>query len=151
MSPLVLTGLQILLLVLLYLFVARAVRAVIRDVVAPPQLFSAPPEAGGRRTQASASAPTELVIHQPSGRPRVIPLDSHDVTFGRADTSTVVLDDQFVSEAHARVYWSDGNWIVTDLGSTNGTYVNQRKVTAPQPLAPGDQIGIGKTTVQVRR
>ena len=151
MPPIVLTGLQVLLLVLLYLFVARAVRAVIRDVVAPPQLFSTPPTPGGQRSTAEQAVPTELVVHLPQGRPRVIPLDSHDVTFGRAETSTVVLADQFVSDAHARIYWADGTWLVTDLGSTNGTYVNQRKVTAPVPLAPGDQIGIGKTTVQVRR
>ena len=151
MPPIVLTGLQVLLLVLLYVFVARAIRTVVRDVVAPPQLFSTAPEAGGQRTSAEAAEPTELVVHLPQGRPRVIPLDSHDVTFGRAETSTVVLADQFVSDAHARVYWADGAWLVTDLGSTNGTYVNQRKVTAPQILAPGDQIGIGKTTVQVRR
>lgn len=152
MAPIVLTGLQILLLVLLYLFVARAVRAVVRDVVAPPRTVAPPaPPPGRSRSGEARNAPSELVVHQPSQRPRVIPLDGHDVTFGRADASTVVVADSFVSDTHARVYLSDGRWFVSDLGSTNGTYVNQRRVVEPQPLLPGDQLAIGKTTVQVRR
>ncbi|MBA2529474.1 MAG: FHA domain-containing protein, partial [Euzebyales bacterium] len=84
-------------------------------------------------------------------RPRVVPLDAHDVTFGRAEASTVVLDDAYVSDHHARVYLVDSGWCVTDLGSTNGTFLNQVKVTSPTPIAAGDQLGIGKTVVQVRR
>ena len=152
MPPIVLAALQILLLVLLYLFVARAVRAVVRDVVAPPRSVATRPASARGGAKSAPRPPTELVVHQPSRPPRVIPLDGgHDVTFGRADASTIVLADSFVSDTHARVYLSDGEWFVADLGSTNGTFVNQRRVADPQPLAPGDQLAIGKTTVQVRR
>jgi len=151
--PIVLTALQVLLLVLLYLFVARAVRAVVRDVVLPRSDAGFLPE-GARAVPREPVAPAqtlELVVHPPSGRPQVIPLDGEDVTFGRAPTATVVLADQFASDEHARVYLSGSDWYVSDLGSTNGTYVNQRRVTERHALAPGDQISMGKTTVQVRR
>jgi pSer/pThr/pTyr-binding forkhead associated (FHA) protein len=94
---------------------------------------------------------SELVVHTPEGRPRVVRLDAHDVTFGRAPASTVVLDDAYVSDHHAKVFLSGDEWCVTDLGSTNGTFLNQLKVTSPTPIAAGDQLAIGKTVVQVRK
>ena len=154
MPPIVLTLVQALLLLLLYLFVWRAVRVVIRDVSATPRVATAPPVATSRRKREADGhrpAPTELVIHDGDARPRVIPLDGQDITFGRAETSTVVIPDPFVSDAHARVFYRDGDWVIDDLGSTNGTFLNQSRVTQPQTLAAGDQLAIGKTVVQVRR
>jgi len=153
--PIVLLAGQALFLLLLYLFVARAVRVVVRDVrssaatAAPVPRSPAPKARKGRKGQ--TAAPGELVVHITDCRPRVIPLDAHDVTFGRAGASTVVLDDPYVSDHHARVYLTDGQWQVADLGSTNGTFCNQVKVSSPTALTPGDQLGIGKTVVQVRR
>lgn len=156
MPPIVFTLIQGLFLLLLYLFVARAVRWVWRDVTAPARAGTAP--AAPRRSRASAqskrkprTAPRELVIHTPQGRPRVVRLDAHDVTFGRADGSTVILDDPYISDHHARIFLQEGEWCIADLGSTNGTFLNQVKVTSATPIAAGDQLGIGKTTVQVRK
>ena len=157
MPPIVFTLVQGLFLILLYLFVARAVRWVWRDVTAPARaaaVAAAPVKrsrsaSGGKRK--ARALPGELVIHTPQGRPRVVKLDAHDVTFGRADSSTVILDDPYISDHHARVFLSDGEWCISDLGSTNGTFLNQVKVTAATPIAAGDQLGIGKTTVQVRK
>lgn len=157
MPPIVFTLVQGLFLVLLYLFVARAVRWVWRDVTAPARAAAAAAAPVKRRGSAPSSKkksrvlPGELVIHTPQGRPRVVRLDAHDVTFGRADSSTVILDDPYISDHHARVFLSDGQWCIADLGSTNGTFLNQVKVTAATPIAAGDQLGIGKTTVQVRK
>lgn len=156
MPPIVFTLVQGLFLLLLYLFVARAVRWVWRDLAAPARSVSVAPAAPRRSRSANAkkkgrAAPRELVIHTPQGRPRVVRLDAHDVTFGRAETSTVVLDDPYISDHHARVFLSDGEWCISDLGSTNGTFLNQVKVTAATPIAAGDQLGVGKTTVQVRK
>ncbi len=157
MPPIVLTLVQAVLLLLLYLFVARAVRAVLRDVAraapataVPASHRPAPAPAPGRRKR-SRAAPGELVVHTPEGRPRVVPLDASDITFGRADSSTVALNDEYVSDAHARVFRNGDGWVVSDLGSTNGTFLNQVRVTTPTPLAAGDQLGIGRTVVQVRR
>jgi pSer/pThr/pTyr-binding forkhead associated (FHA) protein len=156
MPPIVFVALNGLFLLLLYVFVARAVRTVVRDVVRPP----APARVAAQRAPARPTAPTaprksrsqprELVVHVPDGRPRVLPLEG-EIRFGRAATCTVVLADTYVSEQHARVYADGDEWLVADMGSTNGTFLNQAKVTSPAPLAPGDQLGIGKTVVEVRK
>lgn len=166
MAPILLTLLQAVLLLLLYLFVARAVRAVIRDMRASPPAPSpagAPPGAARHAGAAQGAgapvardtshrpAPSELVVHAPQGQPEVVRLDTGDVTFGRGRDATVRLSDSFASERHARVYRDRGQWLVTDLGSTNGTFLNRTKVTGPTPIAAGDQLGIGETTVEVRR
>jgi hypothetical protein len=156
--PIIFVLLNGLFLLLLYLFVARAVRAVLRDVVRTP----APVRVGaGARPVARPTAPTaprrsrsqprEIVVHVPDGRPRVLPLDDEEIRFGRADSCTVRLSDSYVSEQHARIYPSGGEWLVADMGSTNGTFLNQAKVSQPAPIAPGDQVGIGKTVVEVRK
>lgn len=170
MPPIILTLLQALFLLLLYVFVARAVRAVLRDVrTAAPA--SAPRQARAARPSPAASAgspmapsqrrggrgdrpraqPRELVVHVSGGRPQVLPLDDGDITFGRTASATVVLDDPYVSDRHARVHHDGRGWVVSDLGSTNGTFLNRVKVTAPTPIAPGDQLGVGRTVVEVRR
>lgn len=56
-----------------------------------------------------------------------------------------------MSERHARVYREGDEWLVSDLGSTNGTLLNQVKVTSPTPIAAGDQLRIGKTVIEVRK
>jgi len=170
MAPIVLPLLQGAFLLLLYLFVWRIARAVLRDIRAsapaaqPPAALAHPPRqmvpaahlparppSPGDLKHAFRAPPRELVVHRAGGKATVLPLDGAPISFGRAAPATVVLDDPYVSDSHARV-WRDGQeWLVTDLGSTNGTFLNQVKVTDPTPLAAGDQLGIGKTTVEVRR
>ena len=78
-------------------------------------------------------------------------LDGAPIVFGRGEGVTVQLTDPFTSDRHAKIHREGGDWVVSDLGSTNGTFVNQVKVTAPTPIAAGDQLGIGRTVVEVRR
>lgn len=153
MPPIVFTALQVLFLVLLYAFVARAVRWVIRDVANPgPGLAAAPRAPRARQPKQKRARPRELVIHFPDSAPRVLPLDEgRSVTFGRHETATVVLTDPYASDFHARIHPDADGWTITDEGSTNGTYLNQVRLTAPTPLRAGDQIGFGRTTVEVRR
>lgn len=168
MAPIALTALQAAFLVLLYLFVWRAVRAIVRDVRAAP---GATANAGRARQRPSARkpggdsrgasgrgersrdrpAPSELVVHVADGRPRVLRLDGTEVTFGRGAQSTVALSDAYASERHARIYREGGEWLVSDLGSTNGTFLNHARVTRPTPIAAGDQLAVGKTTVELRK
>jgi pSer/pThr/pTyr-binding forkhead associated (FHA) protein len=150
--PIVFTVLQVLFLVLLYAFVARAVRWVIRDVAAPSSAAAAAPAPRPRAAKKPRVPPRELVIHVPDGAPRVLALDEgRQITFGRHDTSTVVLSDPYASDLHARIEPSGDGWTLVDEGSTNGTYLNQVRLTAPTPLRAGDQISFGRTSVEVRR
>ncbi|MDP8978354.1 MAG: FHA domain-containing protein, partial [Actinomycetota bacterium] len=111
----------------------------------------APAAAAPAQPDARRGGPAELVVHA-EGRPRVVRLEGEGggVVFGRAPDATVTLSDQYASERHARVYQRNGEWVVADLGSTNGTFLNRSRVTAPTPISAGDQLGIGETVVQVR-
>ncbi|MFY9588502.1 MAG: FHA domain-containing protein, partial [Actinomycetota bacterium] len=79
------------------------------------------------------------------------PMNAEPLAIGRAESCQVILNDTYVSQMHARVYPKDGEWFVEDLGSTNGTYLNRAKVTQASPVGVGDEIRIGKTTLEVRR
>jgi pSer/pThr/pTyr-binding forkhead associated (FHA) protein len=78
-------------------------------------------------------------------------LADQPVTLGRSQDSTIVLDDDYVSSRHARFFPQDGQWLVEDLGSTNGTYLDRTKVTSPMPVKIGVPIRIGKTVVELRK
>ena len=74
-----------------------------------------------------------------------------DVTvLGRSDESDLVLDDPYASDFHMRLVAQEEGITLHDLGSTNGTYVNGRRVTAPTALRRGDTIQVGKTVLEVR-
>jgi hypothetical protein len=80
-----------------------------------------------------------------------IGLTDQQITIGRANDATLVLNDDYASTRHARLFPQDGQWIVEDLGSTNGTYLDRQKVTQPTPVPPGVPIRIGKTVLELRR
>lgn len=71
-----------------------------------------------------------------------------DFTVGRQ--GTLVISDEFASGHHARFQAVRGLWYIEDLGSTNGTWLNGRRIHAPQPLKKGDKIWIGHTAITVR-
>jgi pSer/pThr/pTyr-binding forkhead associated (FHA) protein len=72
-----------------------------------------------------------------------------EITIGRAATCTIVMpDDSFVSQLHARVYREAGLAMVEDLGSTNGTFVNGKRLTVPEQVAKGDRVQIGSTVFE---
>jgi pSer/pThr/pTyr-binding forkhead associated (FHA) protein len=80
-----------------------------------------------------------------------LPLDGQQITIGRANDATLVLTDDYASTRHARLFPQDGQWVVEDLGSTNGTYLDRQKVTQPVAVPVGVPIPIGQTVVVMRR
>ena len=72
------------------------------------------------------------------------------VVLGRSPEADVTIDDVYASDFHLRMSTHDGQVLVQDLGSTNGTYVNGRRVTAPIPVNKGDSVQVGKTIMEVR-
>ncbi len=153
MPPFVLTILKISLLLLLYFFIYRAVRTVVLDLYGPrqPRRGRAPEPRPARPARRSRGAPTKLVVLDERGAK----VGSHRLAgtlqIGRATSCQIRPEDNYISQMHARISERNGSWVVEDLGSTNGTYLNQRKVTVPTELSPGDRIRIGKTTLEVRR
>jgi hypothetical protein len=69
---------------------------------------------------------------------------------GRSAEADVLLDDPYASEFHMRLVAQENGLVLHDLGSTNGTYINGRRVTAPTSLRRGDTIQVGKTVMEVR-
>ncbi len=80
-----------------------------------------------------------------------IEVEITDVTvLGRSDEADLVIDDPYASDFHMRLVVQEDAMMLHDLGSTNGTYVNGRRVTVPTELRRGDNIQVGKTVMEVR-
>ena len=78
-----------------------------------------------------------------------VPLTRNVIVLGRDQACTLVLDDEYASSRHARIFPSGDNWVLEDLGSTNGTFMDGRRVTEPIQLAVGSQVRIGQTVIGV--
>lgn len=150
MPPFVLTVLKVLLLALLYFFIWRAVRAIAVDIYGRRERGT-----GGRaRTRPIRrvkTTPTRIVVMDEDGGRAATHRLTDALQIGRDASCDITLSDTYASQQHARISNRNGSWLIEDLGSTNGTYLNQRKVTVPTPLAPGDSIRIGKTVLEVRK
>jgi hypothetical protein len=144
--------LKILFLVLLYLFIWRIVRSATRDLRLPQESFVLGPEAAAAiRGEAPRTANARLVVEKsPALREGSdLVLNSAPLTMGRDAANDVELrGDDFASAEHARFEpRRDGVWL-TDVGSTNGTFVNGVRLERPRKLAPGDMIRIGSTDLR---
>jgi hypothetical protein len=150
--PFVLTVLKIVLLLLLYFFVWRAVRAVVLDLYGGRvrERRARATEPKPKRGRARGAPSKVVVLNADGGR-----LSTHRLTgtlqIGRGTNCEIRPDDTYVSQVHARISNRNGAWVVEDLGSTNGTYLNQRKVSGPTGISAGDRIRVGKTVLEIRR
>lgn len=161
-------------LILLWIFIWLAVRSLRKDI----ETFSPRPSRARRRREreahktqtepprmprphhgshagaasAAPAQPTLLVIIDGPLAGSSVPLSDADITLGRAASNTVVLDDEFVSSRHARVYRDirSGQWAIEDLNSTNGTVVNQQRINRPTILPARIPVRIGATTFELR-
>jgi pSer/pThr/pTyr-binding forkhead associated (FHA) protein len=146
--------LKIAFLVLLYGFILLVVRSATRGMEQAPQesIVLGAAEAAELRAQHGLKPTRLLVISSPELRQgQTIDLAA-PTTVGRDEQSGIRLDrDEFASALHARIEpRPDGAW-VEDLGSTNGTFVNEQRLVAPAMLTPGDKIRVGTTIVELRR
>lgn len=144
----------------LWIFIIATVLILRRDLAQPrearaeasaPARRSKPARAPKQPKAAKAprSAGPSLVVTDGPLSGTVIPLGTSQITLGRAPDSTIVIDDDFASSRHARIYPSEGAWIVEDLGSTNGTWIERARITSPTALPPGAPLRIGRTTLQL--
>jgi hypothetical protein len=166
MTALTLTLIRLAFLAVLWLFVIAAVGVVRTD------LFGSAARARGRATRvqrprqapparqpraylggaaAPRPAPLQLLVTAGALAGTSLGLSDQQITIGRANDATLVLNDDYASTRHARLFPQDGQWIVEDLGSTNGTYLDRQKVTQPTPVPVGVPIRIGKTVLELRR
>lgn len=88
-----------------------------------------------------------LVVRQGPQAGMSFPLAGNQIVIGREEGMDIALQDPESSRRHALVSWRGGQFVIEDLGSTNGTFVNGVQITAPQVLNPGDSIGIGQTAL----
>ena len=149
MTPFALSALKYGLFALLFLFIWRSMRWAVRGLTVEPT-------AGGRRARKGAdgppvpAGPSSVVVHPADGKPRSVKIGP-SMTIGRAPECELLIDDTYASSQHARLFGKNGSWYVEDLGSTNGTFVNDQKLAAPAMVQPGDKIRIGTTTLELRR
>ncbi len=137
MPALFLNVLKLIFLALVYLFLWQVARAIAAHLGAGPGL---------RRNREG----TEVVMVRSESQPG-LRFTVRDVTvLGRSSDADVQLDDPYASDYHLRLALQEGRVTVHDLGSTNGTYVNGRRVTVPVPLSKGDAVQVGKTIMEVR-
>ena len=104
-----------------------------------------------RPTKPGRGTPRFLVVTEGQLSGVSIDLTDQQITMGRANDATLVLNDDYASTYHARIFPQDGQWLVEDLGSTNGTYLDRQKLARPTPVPVGVPIRIGKTVLELRR
>jgi len=162
MSELTLTVLRLGFLALLWTFVLTLAGVMRSDLFGPRVNRKRAPKAAGK-----ASAPKQpksskqksgrrgsartLTVLEGSLAGTTINLGTAPITIGRSGDCTVVIDDDYASNHHARITPQEGAWVIEDLGSTNGTYVQRTRVTGPVRVPIGTPIRIGKTVLELRK
>lgn len=91
--------------------------------------------------------PIQLTVLQPNLAPMKVSSAGPTITLGRATECTVPIKDRYLSRKHAEIVFLDGEWVVRDCGSVNGTMLNGAKLQLPVPLRPGDRIALGDSEV----
>jgi pSer/pThr/pTyr-binding forkhead associated (FHA) protein len=156
MSEIALTVLKVLFLALLWLFILSAVSVIRSDLFGrtvpaqdqQPQELEDPARAGrkGRRPRGD---PRIFSIAQGKQAGLSAELAGGVIMIGRGADCQLILDDDYVSTRHARVVSGVNGIYVEDLGSTNGTYVNGQRITAPTTITMSDTVRIGKTILKL--
>ena len=157
MSEIALTAIKVLFLALLWLFILSAVSVIRSDLFgrtvpsadqSPAQELESPPPPP-KRTKRPRGEPRGLVVTQGSQTGQSAALADGVILIGRGADCQIILDDDYVSTRHARVVSGENGIYVEDLGSTNGSYVNGQRITAPTTITMSDTVRIGKTILKL--
>ncbi|HYP43603.1 MAG TPA: FHA domain-containing protein [Propionibacteriaceae bacterium] len=157
MSEIALTAIKVLYLALLWLFILSTVSVIRSDLFGktvaatdqplPQELESpAPPDKKLRKTRGQ---PRVVTITQGAQAGTTAELAGGTVLIGRSADCQLILDDDYVSTRHARIVSGAGGIYIEDLGSTNGSYVNGQRITAPTTLSMADTVRIGKIVMRL--
>ncbi len=152
-TPFALSALKYGLFALLFLFIWRSMRWVVHGLnvdTAPRPGRSARNAKGATASTALPPGPQSVVVYADGAKPRTVQMAA-SMVIGRAPACELMLEDTYISQQHARIFGKNGSWYVEDLGSTNGTYVNDQKLAAPAMVQPGDRIRAGTTVLELRR
>ena len=166
MSELTITLLRLGYLAALWLFVLVAITVLRRDIYGtrvstratehrPRRPRGAAPAQGAEpaepRPRPAEGRPTRLVVTDGNLAGTTIPLGGSAILIGRAAACTLVLDDDYASSRHARIFPQGDRWVVEDLGSTNGTFVGTTRLVEPRVLPPGTPVRIGQSVLELQR
>jgi pSer/pThr/pTyr-binding forkhead associated (FHA) protein len=150
-SPFIISVLKYAFLALVYFFVFRAIRAVGMEIAGRREARRSSTRSEVRAARSLGKAPTVVVVKDDNGKKLGTHRLNTALQIGRADACHIKLNDTYASNFHARLYPENGAWHVEDLGSTNGTYLNRQRVSGAVELQAGDEVKIGKTTLELRR
>ena len=102
-----------------------------------------------QQTTSSANA-TKLVITEGERTGHTLRLDRREITIGRSSDSDLVINDDYASTHHAKLVQVENDWVIQDLNSTNGTFVNNQRVSVPTPVPLYTPVSIGSTIFELR-
>jgi hypothetical protein len=158
MSELTLFLIRFAYLAILWIFVLSAISVIRSDMfgarvpeAARGAAGPAPKARRGRATSKRRGTPTHLLVVEGENTGARAELADAPLLIGRGNDAAIKLDDDYVSTRHARVALSGDQWFVEDLGSTNGTYVGNVRITQPTTIGLGVQVRIGKTILELRK
>jgi pSer/pThr/pTyr-binding forkhead associated (FHA) protein len=157
MSELTITALRFGFLLLLWVLIFSIVSAMRRDLMIGSKAAAGAPTARQVRKNPALAEPApvrqqarQLVVTEGPLKGTTIPLAASPILLGRAQEATLVLEDDYASGRHARLFPQGSRWFIEDLGSTNGTYLADQQLTRALPVELGVPVRIGKTVIELR-
>ncbi|MDQ0823407.1 hypothetical protein QFZ79_001151 [Arthrobacter sp. V4I6] len=157
MSELTITALRFGFLLLLWVLIFSIVAAMRRDLMIGHKAAAGAPTARQVRKNPALAEPApvkrqarQLVVTEGPLKGTTIPLAGSPILLGRAQEATLVLEDDYASGRHARLFPQGSRWFIEDLGSTNGTYLADQQLTRALPVELGVPVRIGKTVIELR-
>ncbi|WP_022870039.1 FHA domain-containing protein FhaB/FipA [Yaniella halotolerans] len=159
MSEIAITALRFGLLALLWIFVFSVIGSQGKSlqIARPARLTRRKDKKNAEAATSTTATPvpqralaSKLVVTEGPLTGRSIDLGGQPLLIGRAQDAGLILEDDYASGRHARLFPQGSRWFLEDLGSTNGTFVQGNQLTRTMPIDPGTGIRIGKTVMELK-